>query len=156
MKNELERAIAFLISAKKFGEAASRIAEYKPHEMNTVVHYLYGHAFELALKSIIVKNNVVSEEKLPKIGHDLEKALEKANACPEGAVFDQRLKDIICILNPEYQAKNLEYPCDPGNIGLRHITLPCVKDMQESLGELIGHLYARYQDEHKPLNRRHG
>ena len=156
MKNKLERAISFLRTAKTFCEAASIIAEHKPHEMNIVVNYLYGHALELALKSILIKNNVVSEGKLKEIGHDLEKALEKANACPERAVFDQHLQDIISILNPEYQGTNLKYPCDPGDIGLRLITLPCVTDMQESVGELIRHLDARYKDEHRQLNRRHG
>ena len=147
MNDKLERPIAFLNNAKKFLEAASIIAEHKPHEINIVVNYLYGHAIELALKSILVKNDVVPEGKLKDIGHDLEEALEKAKACPEKAVFGQNLQEIISILNPEYKEKNLEYPRDPGNIGLRPITLPGVTNMQKTIGNLIGQLDTRYRAE---------
>ena len=106
----LERAIAFLTYAKEFSEAASVITEHKPHKLHIAATYLYGHAIELALKSILVKNDVIPEGELKKkIGHDLEKALKKANSCPEKAFFDEELQEIISMLNPKYEKKEFEY-----------------------------------------------
>ena len=80
----LERAIAFLTYAKEFSKAASIITEGRlvTNMPLIAVAYLYGHAIELALKSILVKNDVIPEENLRKIGHDLEKAIKKTKMNP--------------------------------------------------------------------------
>lgn len=102
--------------------------------------YLYGHAIELALKSILVKNGV-SQEKLKKtIGHDLEKALNEADAYPENVVLDDKLREIVRMLNSEYGQKRLEY--HPGTGAMR---LPVETCMQETVGNLIEKLDNKYR-----------
>ena len=60
----LERAIASLSYAKEFSKAASIITEGRlvANMPLIAVTYLYGHAIELALKSILVKNDVIPEQ----------------------------------------------------------------------------------------------
>ena len=156
MGDALRRATAFLQYARNFLEAATIVAENKPHHINVVVYYLYGHAIELALKSIIVKNCIIPEEKLAKeIGHDLCEALNRSHSCPEARFLDKKLVRIICELNSDYENKNLEYHRDPGEMALRPMHLPCLTDLtdlQESFETFIGKLHAKYQAEHKQLH----
>ena len=108
---------------------------------------MYGHAIELALKSILVKNGI-AEEKLLKIGHDLAMTLEKADSCPEKEFFDPALREIIAILNPEYGKKHLEYR--PGPRGMH---LPAEGEMQETVKSLIKNLEARYRKQRSGAGR---
>jgi hypothetical protein len=75
-------------------------------------YYLLGHSIELALKAFLLSKGVpLSELRSKKLGHDLEKALVRAeelglqNAV---TVSDQERADII-LLNKTYQSKEHEY-----------------------------------------------
>ena len=139
----LERAIASLSYAKEFSKAASIITEGRlvANMPLIAVTYLYGHAIELALKSILVKNDVIPEDNLKNIGHDLEKALKKANSCPEKAFLGRELQEIISMLNPKYERKHFEY--HPGAGGIR---FPDVTNMQKTVEKLIRQLDGKYRD----------
>ena len=64
--------IAFLTYAKYFADAALVIVDSgKATKLRLVMTYLYGHAIELALKSIHLKNGA-SIRDVKRIGHDLE------------------------------------------------------------------------------------
>ena len=133
-----------LTYAKQFLRAAAVIVESgQIRSTRIAATYLYGHAIELALKSILVKNGI-PEEKLKKIGHDLAKALEKADSYPEKEFFDPALREIIAILNPEYGKKHLEY--HPGPRGMH---LPAEGEMQETVKSLIKNLEARYHKQRR-------
>ena len=139
----LERAISFLTYAKEFSKAA-RIITDSVSVVNMpiiAVSYLYGHAIELALKSILVKNDIVPSDQLRrKIGHDLEKSFKKAKLCPESVFVDQDVQAIIDMLNPEYAKKQLEY--HPGERGFR---FPDPLRAQETVEKLIAQLDNKYR-----------
>ncbi len=135
--------IGLLTYAKEFLRAASVIVESGQIQHTRIATtYLYGHAIELALKSILIKNGIPEEQlKNPKkFGHDLAKALKKADSYPEKEFFDQALREIVEMLNPVYGKKHLEYHPGPG--GMR---LPAEGDMQETVESLINNLDARYR-----------
>lgn len=108
-------------------------------ELRIAITYLYGHAIELAIKSILLKNGVLTKQ-LKKIGHDLESCLRKADQYPESQYFDAQLREIVVLLNPEYGNKHLEY--HPGS---RLMRLPSEVCMQKSVDDLISRLNANYR-----------
>ena len=135
--------IGLLTYAKDFLQAASVIVESGQIQRTRIAAtYLYGHAIELALKSILVKNGIPEEQlKNPKkFGHNLEKALKKADSYPEKKFFDQALREIVEMLNLEYGKKHLEYNPAP-----RVMRLPDEGDMQKTVERLIKKLDARYR-----------
>ena len=68
--------IGLLTYAKQFLNAASVIVECGQLQKTRIAAtYLFGHACELALKSILVSNGVPLKKLKEEIGHDLEKAL---------------------------------------------------------------------------------
>lgn len=148
--NEYQKGwhIGQLNLARDFLKAASVLLKNQEDlgKMGTVITYLYGHAIELALKSILIKNGIPEEDLRRKIGHDLEKALEKANSYPEMEVFDKKLREglreIVAMVNPVYRQKRLEY-----HPGRPHMTfLPEESAMQNTVGEFINNLDARYRE----------
>ena len=101
--------------------------------------YLYGHAVELAMKSMLAKSGLSFRE-LRSIGHDLEECLEKASLCPEGQYITQSLRGIVGLLNPEYEMKNLEY-----HSGIGYMRLPDESVMCTEIGCLIDRLDQIYR-----------
>ena len=144
--NEYQKGwhIGQLNLARDFLEAAAVIVDNQGtlSTMRTVVTYLYGHAIELALKSILIKNGILEEDLRGKIGHDLEKALEKADSYPEKEFFSPALREIVAMMGSEYKEKHLEY-----HPGRPHMTfLPEEIAMQKTVEKFINNLEARYRE----------
>lgn len=148
--NEYQKGwhIGQLNLAQDFLKAASVLLKNQENlgKMGTVITYLYGHAIELALKSILIKNGIPEKDLKGEIGHDLEKALEKANSYPEMEVFDEKLREglreIVAMVNPVYREKLLEYhPGRPAGM-----CLPDESAMQRIVREFIHNLDARYRE----------
>ena len=128
--------------AREFADAASVIVSSgEAYKTLIATMYLCGHAIELAMKSILVKNGVPLKE-LKEIGHDLEKCLEKAASYPEGDNFEDRLRAIIELLNRQYEKKHFEY--HPGS---RFMTLPEEASMCKEVSSFIGLLDSIYRAE---------
>ena len=132
--------IGLLTYAKQFSSAASAIVNCEEASATRIaITYLYGHAIELAIKSILLKNGVPTKQ-LKKIGHDLESCLMEADQYPENQYFEDELREIVRLLNPEYGKKHLEY--HPGN---RWMRLPLAACMQKSVDNLINGLEGDYR-----------
>ena len=132
--------IGFLNYAKHFCDAASIIVDGgKVSKTRIAVTYLYGHAIECAMKSILIKNGV-PDEQLKKIGHDLQTCLMKVDSYTEKKFVDEMLREIIRRLNPVYKEKSLEY--HPGNL---FMSLPSDKSMQTTVGNFISKLDNLYR-----------
>jgi len=112
--------------------------------MRLVMTYLYGHAIELATKSILSYHGMSLEE-LKKIRHDLDKCVNKASIHPEGKYLDADLQKIVNLLNPVYSGKHLEY--HPGTMLMY---LPDEKAMQNSVMKLISSLRKAYTPSRLP------
>lgn len=137
--------IAFLTYAKQFADAASAIVNSGcATEIRIAMSYLHGHAIELAVKSILLRNGIC-HKKLKKLGHNLEKCAEQANFCPEGKYLDSELQGIISLLNPVYAGKHLEY--HPGTM---LVDLPDEKSTQNSVDKLISSLRRTYTPARPP------
>ena len=134
--------IAMLNYAKDFSKAASLIVNAgQVSKTRMSFTYLYGHALELALKSILAQRGV-SEAKLRKeIGHDLEKALDRvlANAVPGEIPCSSELRRFVTILNPQYKGKHLEYHPGPGVMRLPG------EGMMKAVDDLISKLDREYR-----------
>lgn len=140
--------IAFLTYATQFSDAASVIVDSgRISKARIAATYLYGHAIELALKSILVWNGIPIDEIRKKFRHNLKKCLKKAASYPEGACIDNSIREIVSLLNPVYQTKFLEY--HPGNMLMQ---LPCEATMHAAVNNLIRRLRARYTPS-RPLKR---
>jgi len=138
--------IAFLTYAENFADAASVIVDSEqPTGVQLVMTYLYGHAIELAAKSILLNHGMRSEE-LKQIGHNLDKCTERAAQYPEGKYFDEELREIVKLLNPVYSGKHLEYhPLDT-----LLIQLPAEQPMRNTVGKLISSLRKAYMPSRPP------
>jgi len=137
--------IAFLTYAENFADAASVIVDSEqPTGVQLVMAYLYGHAIELAAKSILLNHGMRPEE-LKQIGHNLDKCTERAAQYPEGKYFDEELREIVKLLNPVYSGKHLEY--HPGTMLMY---LPDEKAMQNSVMKLISSLRKAYTPSRLP------
>lgn len=134
------RHIGFLKYAEQFSDAASVIVRAGQAAYTRIsTTYLYGHAIELALKSILVKHGATDGE-LREIGHNLDNCLTKVTACPESEYMDDVLRGIVALLNPVYSGKYLEY--HPGDMFMQ---LPCETTMQKAVASLIARLDAYYR-----------
>ena len=133
--------IGLLTYAKQFSKAASVIVNCgQTPKTRIATTYLYGHAIELAIKSILLKNGVPLDELKKRIGHDLEKALKKADAFPENVFFENKLREIVEMLNAEYGKKHLEY-----HPGATDMSLPSETCMQSTVEKLIKNLDGKYR-----------
>ena len=131
--------IAFLTYATNFADSASVIVDSgQVSKLRLVMTYLYGHAIELALKSILLKNGM-SIENVKGVGHDLEDCTTQASKCPEGDYLDDKLQEVVRLLNPEYLGKHLEY--HPGET---FMLLPSERLMQISVANLVRSLRRSY------------
>jgi hypothetical protein len=96
--------------AREFFLAAEKLRGPDETMINIPTYYLYGHAIELALKALLFYTDSDGKE-LKTIGHNLTTALKKA--MQKG--LDEHLSDldeakrIVELINPYYQAKELEY-----------------------------------------------
>lgn len=132
--------IGFLNYAKQFYDAVSVIVDGgKVSKTRIAVTYLYGHAIECAMKSILIKNGVPIE-KLKKIGHDLQRCQRKVDSYTEKKFVDETLREIIRVLNPIYKEKYLEY-----HHGGLFMSLPSDICMQTTVGNLISELDKLYR-----------
>ncbi len=133
--------IGFLTYAKQFLKAATVIVECgQIQRTHIAVTYLYGHAIELALKSILVKNGVPLDKLRKEIRHDLEKALDELELYSDKSFVDKELRVLVHLLNPEYGKEHLEY-----HPGIRVMSLPSETEMQETVGNLITKLNKHYR-----------
>lgn len=74
------------------------------------VMYLVGHSIELILKSFLAHNGV-NDNKLRKIGHDLEKCYKKAKQLGLNSVvtLNAENEEVLEVLNVLYKTKQLNY-----------------------------------------------
>jgi hypothetical protein len=99
--------------AREFQRAADALIAVHPQPayLTIPVHYLYGHAIELALKAFLRHRGVDPEKTRNKIGHDLgllvERVLAEDPADPFGLVGNRQL--MIDHLNKSYGLKAFEY-----------------------------------------------
>ena len=130
------RHIGFLKHAEAFAQAASVIVESEKNEASKVLRpilYLYCHAIELALKSVLIRHGT-TDKKLKKISHDLAKAFCRACKYEEMKFLSSDLRSCVEQLNPYYSGKHLEYHrtgmmhvCDPDS--LRKLVDNFIKDL---------------------------
>ena len=81
------RHIGLLKHAEDFAKAATIVVDADEHDKAPIaVYYLYGHAIELALKSVL-RLHGDSDKCLKKIGHDLDCALKRATSHPQKRFF---------------------------------------------------------------------
>lgn len=98
---------------------------------------MYGHALELALKAFLLAKGSPVKPLKRKIGHDLEKLLNKT--------LEQGLEDIVSLsdenkanirlLSKTYCGKYLEYHSSP-----LQYDLPAPKDIEEVVFHIIDNL----------------
>lgn len=115
MQDRYSNHIGILNRSKSFLECADIIKDnIEPDPTHTIypfpMYYLYAHALELAIKSYI-DFVFQSEDKLKKIGHDIERAWNTAieNDIENFFLVNEEFKAVINILNPIYKTKSLEY-----------------------------------------------
>ena len=74
--------------------------------------FLYCRAIELVLKAFLRAKGVPTQDLIKKIGHDLKKALNKAEklGLDEYAKLTTDQRDAIDFVNPYYRGKVFEYP----------------------------------------------
>lgn len=66
--------------SREYLSAAVLVGADPKYEISSVRYYLLGHSAELMLKAFLLANGVPLEELKTKIGHDLERALERAKS----------------------------------------------------------------------------
>ena len=122
--------------ARSFFRAAEKLRGSDERLSDAPTYYLYGHAIELALKSLRIYRGY-SEKDIRKIGHNLKKAWDKA--IREG--LDSELENCtqivqtIELINPYYEEKELEY-IFPG--GKRYPFILHMHDAAEKLIYAVG------------------
>ena len=127
-----------LTYAKRFADAARRI---EPHRVSTPYYYLCGHAIEVALKSVLLRNGW-SHNDLKTIGHDLCSALEKVSNLSEVGLLPSGLCDGVTTLQPYYKDHHFRYFTKTGVM-----TLPDPKQLMEAVTELVDALRDEYDRE---------
>ena len=107
-----------------------------------VAHFLFGHAIELAFKSVLIANGI-SERDLRRLGHDLVATRNAAIVVAPAGLLDCDSGDIarLELLSPYYQAKALEYLA-PG-----FMSLPLARELLALTERLVASV-ARYIDTH--------
>ena len=73
-------------------------------------YYLVTHSIELAIKAFL-RGNSMSLEQLKKIGHDIEKAMKRANTLGllSYCNLSRTQTELIKLINQHYASKELEY-----------------------------------------------
>ena len=96
--------------ARNFYFAANNLREQNNRTISAPVYYLYGHAIELVLKSILIFEGN-SENDIKIIGHNLLKAWEHASSYDLSLQQSEstELTQTIEMINPYYEGKELEY-----------------------------------------------
>jgi len=135
------RAVGTIRLASEF-LAAGRLHDLDAMPPSLVAHFLFGHAIELAFKSILIANGT-SERALRRLGHDLVVTRNAAIAAAPAGLLDCDSGDIarLELLSPYYQAKALEY-LEPG-----FMSLPLARELLALTERLVGSV-ARYIDAH--------
>ena len=115
MQDRYSNHIGILNRSESFLACADIIKDnIEPGPTHTIylfpMYYLYAHALELAIKSYI-DFVFQSEDKLKKIGHDIEHAWNTAieNDIEKVFLVNEKFEAVINILNPIYKTKSLEY-----------------------------------------------
>ncbi len=124
--------------ASEFYAAAQSIG--RPEGFSPVPYYLYCRSLELALKAYLLANGVSKKRLKGKFGHDLEKALRKAESLglSDHVLLSSEQHEQIAVANGHYKSKAFEYfqvPTLIDRIKGRH-KLPDL----DALGSLTGSL----------------
>lgn len=108
--------------AKEYLSAAVLVGSDPTHEISAPRYYLLGHSTELALKAFLLTNGVSLNELRQQIGHDLEAALEKANAFGLDKIVSISPEEdySVRLLSRTYKPKEHEYIV----IGYRQLPQP--------------------------------
>ena len=118
--------------AVEFFYAAIRLDDEQ--EFSVVVYYLYCHSIELVLKSLLAFNGF-KEKHLKKIGHDLNRAFNKAIKLNPDIFKDiqyyEKIKEAITMISPYYKEKEFEYI----KTGLKRF--PTLQDLRSVVEELL-------------------
>ncbi len=98
--------------AREYFNAAQELRGNEEEMASDPVYYLYGHSVELALKAFLVYQGY-NERKLREIGHNLVSACTEARHTGLDAYLGDKMKteavETIALINPYYNAKELEY-----------------------------------------------
>lgn len=138
--------IRLLSMSRHFLNAANALASRGGESYHfPVPHYLAGHAIELALKAHLAHKGA-SENRLKKLGHDLEKVLRRTDASVRAVLTDEQVTAIKW-LNQYYAAKELEYTAW-GASG-RMISIPRVSYLIEAATNLVNHLDSVFRAERR-------
>ncbi len=101
--------IGLLKHAEDFANAATIVVDADEHDKAPIaVYYLFGHAIELALKSVL-RLHGESDQSLKKINHHLVRALKRATSHPQKRFFSTELNQAVEMLNPYYSTTALTY-----------------------------------------------
>lgn len=134
--------IGMLNKGKEFLFCANKLNDDQNlHIAPLPVYYMYLHSIELLLKSfILLKTN--DENKVKKIGHDLDLAWTEAEILGINESFPEKEKLCECIeiLNKIYKGKELEYFYP----GIKDI--PVIQDLSSSSNSLYETLYNLYRN----------
>ena len=122
--------------AREFFRAADKVRGSEEGVGDAPTYYLYGHAIELALKSMLIHRGY-SENDVRKIGHNLKEAWDKVVENGLGSELDDRaeIMQTIELINVYYKAKELEYIV-PG--GKQYPSISRVHDVAEKLIYAVG------------------
>ena len=103
--------IGFWRHAREFYYAANKLC-CDEDEFIDATYYLYCHAIELVLKSLLIFHGF-DEKGLRKIGHNLKSAWEKArevqNEIPIKLKDHEKTTNAVEMINPYYEGKEFEY-----------------------------------------------
>lgn len=127
--------------ASEFFFAAKELEKsFNPDRVEKASYYLCAHSLELAIKCFLFLNGVSLEMLKSRkiIGHDLEKALNKAKEYGFDKLFDDypKYECAVIALNKFYCTKELEYM----KIG-DHRSLPKLEEVKEIVENTFGVLF---------------
>lgn len=101
--------------AESYLQAAEVVEDFSKSDLHIVAprYYLIGHAIELSLKAFLLAKGVSLQElrSMKLIGHDLERALVRAEALGflEISPLSDEERNLIILLNKTYHSKEHEY-----------------------------------------------
>lgn len=110
--NEIENEWTLWNLADEFFFAAKELENsYNPDRVEKASYYLCAHSLELAFKCFLHKNGIPLDELKNNLGHNLEKALNKAKQFGFEASFgvDSKYEQVVVGLDRYYSVKDLEY-----------------------------------------------
>ena len=111
MNEERTTPLSLWSFARDFLDAARLVGVSSRHEISAPHYYLLGHATELTLKAFLLANGIAVHDLKKKIGHDLEKAFDRAvefNLSKHVTVTLEEEKSLR-LLNTTYRPKEHEY-----------------------------------------------